>query len=102
MCSLFQSLFIALLFTPLCISSSSTGATEAFYQRNIFYAGGEYVFTPSTNSTGLINQIYVEQLTPLGGKKRRYPVVFFHGGGASGTVSTSNFGIALPNDCSNG
>ena len=87
--------FFAILITlPLSVSASTYRATEAFYQRNIFYAGGEYSFTPSTNSTILINQIYVEQLTPLGGKRQRYPIVFFHGGGASGTVSPDTLLLA--------
>ncbi|KAL8629573.1 hypothetical protein Q9189_004699 [Teloschistes chrysophthalmus] len=77
--------FLAVLTTLLWLSSAlSNNATEAYYRRNVFYAGGEYSFVPSTNSTISINQIYVEQLTPLHGKKRRYPIVFFHGGGVSG------------------
>ena len=61
-------------------------SSDAFYQRSIFYAGGEYAFSKTNNGTILVNQVYVEQLTPRGGKKQKYPVVFVHGGGVSGTV----------------
>lgn len=61
-------------------------ASDAFYQRNIFYAGGEYQFSTASNGTILVNQLYVEQLTPRGGKKHQYPIVFVHGGAVSGTV----------------
>lgn len=89
--------FFAVLDTLLWLSfASSNNASEAYYRRNVFYAGGEYSFVPSTNSTISINQIYVEQLNPLHGKKRRYPIVFFHGGGVSGTVRT---GILLDEMC---
>ena len=72
--------FLTLLavFVALSLSSSASPkqSSEAFYQRNVFYAGGEYSFVPSSNSTILINQIYVEQLTPLHRKTRKYPVIF--------------------------
>ena len=35
----------------------------------------------------MINDQYVEELTPAGGVKHPYPIVFFHGGGVSGAVS---------------
>lgn len=59
---------------------------EALHSRSVFYAGGRYVFDKSLNGTILENQMYVEQLTPIGGVKHPYPLIFAHGGGASGTV----------------
>ena len=71
---------------PVCPSPSSKQPSDAFYQRSIFYAGGEYTFSETNNGTILVNQLYVEQLTPNCGKKQKYPIVFVHGGGVSGTV----------------
>lgn len=60
---------------------------EALHRRNVFSAGGNYVFNATQNGTILINQQYFEQLTPAGGVKHPYPLIFIHGGGISGTVS---------------
>ncbi|KAK3176267.1 hypothetical protein OEA41_007590 [Lepraria neglecta] len=57
---------------------------EALHRRNVFYAGGEYVFNATQGGTILINQQYVEELIPAAGAKHPYPIVFFHGGGISG------------------
>jgi hypothetical protein len=54
---------------------------ETPYLRDFFYVGGEYMNTTLGNVT--INQIYVEKLSPLGGKVQDNPIVFFHGGGTS-------------------
>ena len=62
-------------------------SSEAFYQRNVFYAGGEYKYSNTSKGTILVNQLYVEQLTPTGGQKQKYPIIFVHGAGVSGTVS---------------
>lgn len=64
--------------------------TEAFHRRNVFYAGGQYVFNETLGGTILVNQMYIEQLTPINGVAQRYPLVFLHGGGISGTVSTES------------
>lgn len=32
------------------------------------------------------NQTYVEQLSPVGGSKQEFPLIFVHGGGQSGLV----------------
>ncbi len=61
---------------------------EAPHRRNIFYAGGQYVLSGTGPNHVLADQLYVEQLTPLGGKRQPHPLVFYHGGGISGTVST--------------
>ena len=77
------SLLQAVLSGALAPGSSA----EALHRRNIFYVGGEYVFNATQGGTILINKQYVEELTPAGGVKHPYPIVFFHGGGVSGTVS---------------
>ena len=82
-----RPLFTVLIIFPVSLLTFSNRITEAFARRNVFYTGGEYTFEPSINDTILINQIYVEQLTPLGGQRHRYPIIFFHGAGVSGTVS---------------
>lgn len=61
--------------------------TEVAYHREFFYIGGRYV-----NSTGppagsvLVDQMYVEKLSPALGPRQPRPLVFFHGGGTSGVV----------------
>ena len=69
---------------PIAPASSA----EALHRRNIFYVGGEYVFNETQGGTILINDQYVEELTPAGGVEHPYPIVFFHGGGVSGAVSS--------------
>lgn len=64
-------------------------SAEALHRRNTFYVGGEYVFNATQGGTILINGQYVEELTPAGGVKHPYPLVFFHGGGVSGAVSST-------------
>ena len=78
------SLFQAVLSGPIAPGSSA----EALHRRNIFYVGGEYVFNATQGGTILINDQYVEELTPARGVKHPYPIVFFHGGGVSGAVSS--------------
>ena len=78
------SLFRAVLSNPIAAGSSA----EALHRRNVFYVGGEYVFNATQGGTILINDQYVERLTPAGGVKHPYPIVFFHGGGVSGAVSS--------------
>lgn len=89
------ALSVALLAAlPVCSSPSPNKTTEAFYQRNVFYAGGEYQYSITSKGTILVNQLYVEHLTPMGGKKQRYPIIFVHGGGVSGTVNAQeSFGF---------
>jgi len=82
------ALSIALLAAvPVSSSPAPNRTAETFYQRDIFYAGGEYEFSSTSKGTILVNQLYVEHLTPVGGKKQKYPIVFVHGGGVSGTVN---------------
>lgn len=74
----------AVLSGPVAPGSSA----EALHRRNIFYVGGEYVYNTTQGGTILINDQYVEELTPAGGVKHPYPIVFFHGGGVSGAVGS--------------
>lgn len=63
--------------SPRC-NSSETG-----YKRDAFSVGGRYI-TATSGSDYAAGQLYVEKLTPLGGVRQPYPLVFFHGGGSSG------------------
>lgn len=90
-----RSLFITLL-TILHFLPSSTIASpvplpflqaptlEAPHTRTFFYAGGTYVNDNSTNSSVLARKQYVEVLTPADGIQHPYPLLFIHGGGATG------------------
>ncbi|KAL1651894.1 hypothetical protein SLS58_000017 [Diplodia intermedia] len=62
----------------------SCKSNESLHYRDVFYVGGRYVNTASGNLT--YDQIYVEKLTPAAGVKQPKPMVFFHGGGATGTT----------------
>lgn len=64
--------------------ANPTGAKEAQHVREYFYVGGSYVTTASGSL--FQNQMYVEKLTPPR-VSQAYPVVFFHGGAQTGTVS---------------
>lgn len=64
--------------SPRCASA------ETGYRRDFFYVGGETVATAKGNITA--HQLYVEKLSPLGGATHAHPLVFFHGGGFSGTT----------------
>lgn len=84
------SLFVLFLILPaLSASANKSTNLEAPHRRKIFYAGGEYKLSGTGPNHVLVDQLYVEQLTPLGEKQQPYPLVFYHGGGISGTVSTS-------------
>jgi hypothetical protein len=58
---------------------------ELLHKRDFFYIGGRYVPGPTGNM--MVDQMYVEKLTPPGGVRQARPMVFFHGGGTSGVVS---------------
>ena len=79
---------LSLLQAVLSERVASGSSAEALHRRNIFYVGGEYVFNATQGGTILINDQYVEELTPAGGVKHPHPIVFFHGGGVSGAVSS--------------
>ena len=61
---------------------------EASHSREVYYIGGRYE-ADSTGQQVLVDQVYVEKLTPKNSRRQRYPLVFFHGGGYSGAVSPS-------------
>ena len=63
----------------------SRKTADTTYRRHVFWAGGQYSYNATTNSTLLLNQQYVEELTPLSGVKHINPIVFIHGGAISGT-----------------
>ena len=58
---------------------------EAPYIRNYFYVGGKYV-PDASGGHAFQDQMYVERLTPLGGPRKRTPLVFIPGAGQTGTV----------------
>lgn len=62
----------------------AASSTEAQHRREYLYVGGEYVDTDDGHI--FQNQMYVEKLSPTSGSSRKFPVVFLHGGGQSGTV----------------
>ena len=59
---------------------------ETPHIRKVFYIGGCYVTDQSGNHV-LKDQMYVEQLTPIGGSTKPYPLILIHGFGQTGTVS---------------
>lgn len=62
--------------------------TETPCHRYYFFVGGEYVVDHSAlGGYTMKGQTYVECLTPVGGSRREFPLVFVHGGGQSGLVS---------------
>ena len=61
---------------------------EANHHREVFHVGGHYELNAQTMQQVLVDKMYVEKLTPPKVSKP-YPLVFFHGGGYSGAVSTS-------------
>ena len=65
-----------------------SGAAPRF--RDYFYIGGQYVQFNSSNGGGSYfhNQMYVEKLSPVRERVQPYPIVFVHGGGQTGTVSS--------------
>jgi hypothetical protein len=65
---------------PACASN------ESAYKRDYFYVGGDYVYSNTSSGVLMVNQIYVEKLTPVDGVTKEYPVVLFHGGGTTGVV----------------
>ena len=60
---------------------------EAVHSRTVYFVGGLYVHNATDSSTSYVNQMMVEQLVPAKGVRQPNPLVLFHGGGLSGTVS---------------
>ena len=63
---------------------TQSAITEARHTRKVFYVGGQYNKTAS--GTVLQNQIYVEQLTPVGVVSHPEPLILLHGGDLSGDL----------------
>lgn len=59
---------------------------ETPYSRDFFYIGGRYQFDEALNSSILVDQMYVEKLTPYAGATKPYPIVLFTAGVPSGAV----------------
>ncbi|KAK2761227.1 hypothetical protein FQN54_001749 [Arachnomyces sp. PD_36] len=79
-----QILTAATLVCPAFVGlAEGQSSTEAQHSREYLYVGGEYVDTTAGHI--FQNQMYVEKLSPADGSSRKYPVVFLHGGGQSGT-----------------
>jgi hypothetical protein len=71
----------------LCCGRLVVGAVEQTpHTRKYFYVGGEYV-TSTTGDHVMKNEMYVEELTPVGGSTKPFPLMFIHGLGQTGTVS---------------
>ncbi|RGP58958.1 fusarubin cluster-esterase [Fusarium sporotrichioides] len=64
--------------------SMKCASAEVPYKRDFFYVGGHSVKAASGNIT--VDQIYVEKLTPVERITQKNPLVFFHGGGLSGST----------------
>lgn len=67
---------------------------ETPHRRTYFYVGGEYVKEGEVHY--FQNQMYVEQLDPIEGPTKAYPVVFIHGLGQTGTVSNKPYSCIPP------
>lgn len=63
--------------------SPSCHSRESLHYRDFFYIGGRYTKGDSGPTTGtvLVDQVYVEKLTPAFGVRQPRPVVFVHPGG---------------------
>ncbi|KAL1798108.1 hypothetical protein ACET3X_002145 [Alternaria dauci] len=85
---MFSLKVLALLFARLLCGGTSAGPSRdpASPQREFFYVGGEYkdVVVENTTAQYMLNQIYVEKLTPPN-PTQEYPLVFMHGTGQTGT-----------------
>ncbi|KAL8994993.1 MAG: hypothetical protein Q9169_005192 [Polycauliona sp. 2 TL-2023] len=59
---------------------------EASHSREVYYVGGHYKLDASSGQEVLVDQVYVEKLTPARSTRQPFPLVFFHGGGYSGAA----------------
>ena len=66
-------------------------APESASHRSYFYVGGVYVNDENNPGEHVMQgQMYVEQLTPLGGSRHPFPLVFIHGAGQIASVRFSS------------
>ncbi|KAG8676380.1 hypothetical protein FPOAC2_02476 [Fusarium poae] len=71
-------------FTHSVVTASENSQNEVASIRSYFYVGGGYV---SDGAGGEIcrDQMYIEQLSPVGGAKKETPIVLIHGQAQTGT-----------------
>ncbi|KAH8089883.1 Alpha/beta hydrolase family-domain-containing protein [Cristinia sonorae] len=55
------------------------------HYRDYFYVGGQYVSQSGGTAQIQHGQLYVEHLTPSSGVTKKYPLLFVHGAGMTGT-----------------
>ena len=67
---------------------------DSAYFRSVFYVSGQYA--KANDGHRMTGQMYVEQLTPINGIKHPWPLVFIHGAGQTGTVSSIFASSNLP------
>lgn len=62
-------------------------SSESACHRDYFYVGGNFVNNEKHHGQRVMQgQMYVEQLTPIGGARYPLPLIFIHGGGQTATV----------------
>ncbi|EEH20133.1 hypothetical protein PABG_02392 [Paracoccidioides brasiliensis Pb03] len=79
---MFQLLFLFLSIIPFLGGFEKTVETPCL--RRYFYAGGKY-FSDGSGGHFLEGQIYVEQLNPIEGSTKPFPLIFIHGFAQTGT-----------------
>lgn len=86
-----QILAAATLICPIFLGlaqNERVSSAEAPHRREYLYVGGEYAETPD-GDTIFQNQMYVEKLSSTNKNTRKFPLVFIHGRGQSGTVRSN-------------
>ncbi|KAI0757782.1 Alpha/beta hydrolase family-domain-containing protein [Daedaleopsis nitida] len=73
-----------LFFLSLTGAALARAGTDTPHTRKYFYTGGQYV-DDGTGNHIWTDQLYVEELTPVGGVRKEHPLVFIHGNGQTGT-----------------
>ncbi|KAI0757778.1 Alpha/beta hydrolase family-domain-containing protein [Daedaleopsis nitida] len=68
----------------LTLASAVLARADTPYTRKYFYTGGQYV-DDGTGNHIRTEQLYVEELTPVGGARKEHPLVLIHGLGQTGT-----------------
>lgn len=79
-------LWVLLVFSSSLVAAHPLGpVNETPYSRKYFYVGGRYA-DDGKGEHVFKDQMYVEQLTPIGISIRSHPIVFIHGQAQTGTV----------------
>ncbi|KKY13593.1 hypothetical protein UCDDS831_g08830 [Diplodia seriata] len=79
-----SAIFFALSLAGTVITAANQTSTETPHTRKYFYTGGQYVADSNGDHTWT-DQLYVEQLTPVGGATKENPIIFIHGQAQTGT-----------------